>query len=114
MPEALGRGDYAPASAFSKSPPVDCRRAAELTSIGPSRTGTWRFGESPLPDNPIPQARVLPSHQFLGQLIAALVYVLGCSGKLMVDPGPGRIAEIIRDRQHFVGGFAMVHFILRE
>src|ERR1700693_4238953 len=59
-----------------------------------------------------PQTGMFSSHQFLSQLVSALVHVLGCSGKVMVDPGLGRIAEIIGDRQHLVDGFAMVHFVL--
>lgn len=60
------------------------------------------------------QRRMFAREQFLGELIAALVHISTRAGKVIVDPRPGRIAEIIRDRQNFLCRLAVIDLGLRE
>ena len=60
------------------------------------------------------QGRMFALQQFLSELVTALVHISARAGKVIVDPRPGRLAEIIRDRQNFIGRFAVIDFIMRK
>src|SRR6516164_7572367 len=57
---------------------------------------------------------MLPAQQFLGELVAALVRIPARAGKEVVDPRLRRIAKVIRGRQNFIGGFAVIDLVLGE
>src|SRR6266850_4319510 len=71
-----------------------------------------RAAWSILANDSFAQRGMLTRQQFLSELITALVHISTCAGKVVVDPRPRRIAEIIRDRQNFVGRLAVIDFVL--
>ena len=64
--------------------------------------------------NPLAHACVLPREELLGQLVTAAIRILSRAGKVMIDPQFCRTGKIIRYRQNFSRGFALINFVLRK
>src|SRR6266704_2920655 len=63
--------------------------------------------------NPVAQHGVLSGEQILHEFVAGFVRVARRAREVMVDPHARGTTEIIRDRQNFIGRFALAKQPLR-
>src|SRR5438477_11278970 len=64
--------------------------------------------------NPLAQALVFAGEQLLGEIVAALIGVTACPGKVIIDPRASGATEVMRKRENFRGWLACVDLGLSE